>query len=136
MLVVKGRWNEDRLRRFLHGQTGPDFIRPEIQWEELPQHLPQSVEVVLGDDSYFPLFPYRISYFRNGETGDAAKDMNIATIELYELNLNVDLTESVFRVNSESTQLDDVTPREVNRIRGLNDAMRAAEVQLPGNRKR
>ncbi len=54
VLVIHGAWKQDRIRRLLVGQVDDLLIGESIRWDQLPEHLPHSVEVTLGNDDFFP----------------------------------------------------------------------------------
>ena len=62
--VVKtvGVWNLHSLERLLEGQVDADLFEGPLDWSRLPEHLPHQVELTLGNDQRFPLFPYRIVF--------------------------------------------------------------------------
>ena len=59
--VMKGQWNEGRLRRLMYGQINQNLVKNKIQWDRLPPHIPATVEIYLQqleDGSYFPCLLY------------------------------------------------------------------------------
>jgi hypothetical protein len=75
--VLEGRWKPARLAA-LAGKSGGG----------LPEQLPNRVQVVLDrSDSSLPLFPYRVTYFREGTELDDSHahpgDRELVTLELF-----------------------------------------------------
>jgi hypothetical protein len=72
--AVEGEWKPERLKGLLGDKASADAGR-------LPAQMPARVELVLGRvDEAFPLFPYRITYYRaaptiegTGEEAEAAR---------------------------------------------------------------
>lgn len=80
---VAGTWKEPRLAAL----AGKDARKA----HHLPEQFPDRVELVLGrTDDILPLFPYRITYWRDdqqspqGETGDRPREL--LTLELYNVS--------------------------------------------------
>ena len=135
VIIIRGHWKQDRIRRLLVGQVDDLFIGEQLRWDKLPEHLPHSVEVTLGNDDYFPLFPYRISFFRERKLDRGNEQVKIVTMELYKLTRHVDLPDELFQVESGLAPTD-LTRELVDRIRTLNHEVRSAGLITGSSPKR
>ncbi|MEM9412246.1 MAG: hypothetical protein AAGA30_14115, partial [Planctomycetota bacterium] len=109
VFVLKGRWNEDRLKRIIFGQINYNLIRDEIDWSRMPKQLPQEIEVVLSDDEYFPLFPYQIRFFRNQMKDDSIVQVETVSLQFYQLDKFAEVGAGQFEVNFEGMPFSDLT---------------------------
>ena len=80
---VSGDWKPQRLAAL----AGKEAKRA----DQLPEQLPDRVELVLGRTSdILPLFPYRITYWRNGsqptKDSPAREPHELLTLELYNVS--------------------------------------------------
>ena len=125
---IRGKWNEDRLKRFLFGQVKHVAIKDGVDWRELPVHIPQYCEVLIGNDDYFPLFPYRITFLKQpfDDTDKFSEPIAIVSLDLYELEKNAQLQSNDFDVNFGGTPPNDLTKTMVDRIEILNQIQRSA----------
>jgi hypothetical protein len=113
---LSGKWNSHKAallfpRREAALRTGRTY-----DGDELAEHLPDSVQLTLGRDDNFPLFPYRIEYLRTkrslrvtgaGPTGEAQE--TLVKLELFEVRHRPDLTAADFRYRPGETRVDDLT---------------------------
>ncbi len=86
--TVEGTWRREKLAGLLPDQKDDILAGRPARLDELPEHLPDSVSVVLGQDD---LFPYRIQYHRHAAAGGAVDPSSpskvIVSLELYEVLL-------------------------------------------------
>jgi hypothetical protein len=99
--IVAGRWKPDRLAALLPEQRDAILAGQPARLDRLPPHVPDQVQVTLGRDNLFPLFPYRIEYLRGQGRGGkdlAATDSPkaIVTMELFEVRRRDDLDRRQF----------------------------------------
>ena len=127
VLVLRGRWNEDRLKRIIFGQINYNLIKDRIRWERMPKQLPQSIEIVLGNDGYFPLFPYEVSFYREREIDGEVNEVKIVSLQLFQLDKHAEIPPGHFEVNFEGMEFDDLTNKFVDRIQDLNQLQRSAQ---------
>lgn len=93
--IVAGQWKPDRLAILLPEQRDAILVGQPANLSKLAPHLPDRVQLTLGRDSVFPLFPYRIEYLRSEDAkrtaGDLVSARPIVTMELFELRRRDDL---------------------------------------------
>jgi hypothetical protein len=86
--IIPGRWKRENLARLLpkhHKQILAGKLAP---LEQLKAHLPHEVEVTLGNDDKFPLFPYKVVYLRHAPEGaEKSKTRSDNMIEILSLKL-------------------------------------------------
>lgn len=132
----RGRWNEQRLKRILFGQVKYAIIKNQIQWDKMPTQVPHSCEIVLGRDQFFPLFPYRIAFFKNEKVGQTLKTKQVVALELYDLNKHANLDGQLFEVNFPDVLPNDMTSQYVDRILQLHKIQRSANQPEPNKATR
>ncbi len=123
---LKGKWNEIRLKRLLFGQVSYPVIKDKIDWSHLPDHVPQTCELLLARDEYFPLFPYSIRFDRNFDENGNSISKAIVRLELHELETNVKLEEHMFLPDFQNVQPVSLTDQFVERIESLKKIQRSA----------
>jgi len=105
---LQGQWKPDRLAKILPDQKAaieagrpPDLVK-------LPEHLPDRVVLMLGQDD---LFPYRIEYRRGipEKAGGRNDSRALVTMELFDVKLNVPIDRNRFIYNRGSTDFSDQT---------------------------
>ena len=99
VLVCTGQWNANALQRLLEGQHFVKAIKDsEVNWQQLPKHLPHRVKLTLGIDQKFPYFPYRI-VFERYEMVDGIRLANeITVLEFFEVKHDPNLTDEMFTI--------------------------------------
>jgi hypothetical protein len=113
--VLTGHWRPERLvpqmpdqrERLSHGEP-PDLAH-------LPEHLPDQVLLFLGRDDRFP---YRVEFRRHATSGSALKhatpaaaDRTLATLELFQIQVNHPIDPLQFVYTPDSVNLVDETER-------------------------
>jgi hypothetical protein len=105
---LQGQWKPDRLAKILPDQKAaieagrpPDLVK-------LPEHLPDRVVLMLGQDD---LFPYRIEYRRGIPLKAGGRDDSraLVTMELFDVKLNVPIDRNRFIYNRGTTDFSDQT---------------------------
>jgi len=105
---LQGRWKPDRLAKILPDQKAvieagepPDLTR-------LPEHLPDRVVLMLGQDD---LFPYRVEYRRGipEKAGGQNDGRPLVTMELFDVKLDVPIDRARFVYNPGNTGFSDET---------------------------
>jgi hypothetical protein len=92
--------------------------------DQLAEHLPDAVQLTLGRDQVFPLFPYRIEYLRtrrrSAVVGVAAGSEFVVeplvTMELFELRQRPDLTPSHFVSPLSNAEARDLTSEYLRKL--------------------
>ena len=116
VIVVRGRWKEERLEALQ--STSKRSSKDE------PEQIPDAVELVLGrpDDSQLPLFPYRITYLQDakseggkeGRGGEALRGM--LTLELFNVHRKGDLDPRGFDYDPNGQEVADLTQAYLQRL--------------------
>ena len=105
---LQGQWRPERLAKILPDQKAaieagkpPDLVK-------LPEHLPDRVVLMLGQDD---LFPYRIEYRRGipEKAGGRDDSRALVTMELFDVKLNVPIDRNRFIYNRGTTDFSDQT---------------------------
>ncbi len=126
---LSGKWKENRLVRLLNGQIQHSVIGNGIKWQQLPPQVPHTCEILMGADDYFPLFPYRISFFRQELEGERPVKKRILKIEFFELQQNAKLSNAIFEMNFDGIRPNDLTSEMVQRVKALQNLQRAAKLK-------
>ena len=122
--VIAGRWNDVRLRHLLYGQINQNFIQSAIQWERLPPHIPQSVEIHLKQLADGFAFPSKITFICHQR--DPGDSIDSVSIEIRSPKMLTGLPEETFRVRAGSVVMNDLTNEFVERVEDLQQAVRQA----------
>ena len=126
VLKMRGSWKPAKLKRLLFGQTRYASIQDKIQWSGIRNNIPEQCEIVLGNDDYFPLFPYRITFLRTSDVDGKPQLVEMAALQLFELQLNVDVPDEKFKINFDGMVKTQLTDSIVDRIDHLNEIQRSA----------
>jgi hypothetical protein len=116
VLIVRGRWKAG-VREQLAGNQG----KKASKIQNMPQ-LPEEVELVLGrQDTPFPLFPYRITFWqrrarRANEEGGATWQ-ELVTVEFFHVSRQVPADPSLFDYAPGDQEVENWTPAYVQRLR-------------------
>jgi hypothetical protein len=99
--IVTGTWKPEQLAALLPDQKAEILAGKPARLDKLAPHVPDLVQVTLGRDDLFPLFPYRIEYLRSPaaegkKEGAGAAARPIVTLELFELRRRDDLDRREF----------------------------------------
>jgi len=115
MLTLNGTWKADKLNQFVSELVHPGELDSKNGWEELPRQIPHAVSVTLGNDSNFPLFPYRIVFYQyDPQTGSFTHPM--LTLELFEVGRSAPLSQNLFALDSSKAITIDATERYAVRV--------------------
>jgi hypothetical protein len=123
---LRGGWNQDRLRELLTGQVKSTLIQKQILWDQLPKQIPHSCEVLLGGDDYFPLFPYRVSYFQRQEGTTKPQEVAVMVLEFFEVDREAAVPEEQFQVRTDTMLPIDLSRHFTDRVRRLEQLPRSA----------
>jgi hypothetical protein len=93
MWMLSGTWSRARLRELLPQQADEVGQGRGADFERLAPHVPDRVELVLGQDD---LFPYRIEYSREGEEGAR---QTLVALEFFNVRIGepVDARQFIYR---------------------------------------
>lgn len=116
VLIVHGRWKARYQEQLTGGQGKKKDLR---RWPQLPDE----VELVLGrDDTPFPLFPYRITFWQRGPTGQPAEAVaprrELFSLEFFHVSRNVPADPGLFDYAPGDQEVENLTPGYVQRLRG------------------
>ena len=119
--VVDGSWKPEVLANLLPDQAAAIRAGRTPKLDQLPEHLPHGVTLVLGRDRTIPLFPYSISYYRElpleeGQGGPARRQ-SIVTWELFEVRFRPDLTPAHFDYQPGDQEVDERTDEFIAQLR-------------------
>ncbi len=131
---IRGKWKKEFLTRILGGTVDRAWIENSMQWHQLPEQLPHVVEIYLGNNSFFPLFPYRIEFLRLDKDEDGTNLKRVFTFELYEVNKLAEISDELFKINYEDITPINITNEFIRRIEQLRPAQTANRKQEPTNR--
>ena len=114
--VVRGRWKQEALVRLLEGQVPQESLSGDDWWQHVPAHVPHAVELTLGADERFPLFPYRVVFtqYRRQPQGITADP--VLVLELFEVEQVAEIPERIFQVSAVSCEPVDITAFYVDRV--------------------
>lgn len=105
---IKGQWKLSAYRRMVEMQTGAVPADGVLPSQALPEHIPTSVELVVGRDMEPLLFPYQVRFLREKPVDNAVDEVKdfvasltggrhaIATLEFEKVSMNVQLDEAQF----------------------------------------
>jgi hypothetical protein len=135
--VVRGQWKDEKLAQLLPKQKSKIRGGQITELTDLPSHLPDSVEVTLGRDELFPLFPYRIEYRRQSTSAPnpqhhpaADKARSILTMELFEVRHRADLDPRMFQYKPGDQEVADHTSLYLQSL-GLSPHTQAPDPAQP-----
>ena len=121
---IHGYWKPEKVSTLLPATAGSE----PLDWDALPDHVPQRVTVVLGRDRPLPLFPYRIEYERrvSGKAKDSPDKTRqpevqrpyraIVTLELFEVQRYARMDPQHFAFQVPQTKADDLTSQILDRL--------------------
>jgi hypothetical protein len=114
------------LRELLTGQVKSTLIQKQILWDQLPKQIPHSCEVLLGGDDYFPLFPYRVSYFQRQVGTTKPQEVAVMVLEFFEVDREAAVPEEQFQVRTDTMLPIDLSRHFTDRVRRLEQLPRSA----------
>ena len=128
VFALSGVWRGEKLAK-----AAPKAVRKEkILFEELPDHLPHQVELLIGQSDYFP---YRVTYQR-WKTKDGKLALSpVVTTEFFEVsskNEPIDMSQFVFQ-NPNKLAANDRTESFLKAL-GLKPTEVADRVPIPKSR--
>jgi hypothetical protein len=120
---ITGSWKPERIARFAPDAAAKSGTA-EINTEVFPSHLPDVVKVVLGRDTKFPLFPYRILFGRTKRSDGVASIATnkktsieaLVTLELYEVQRRPDLKPADFAFQPSDDNVEDRTDEYLRKL--------------------
>ena len=118
--IVEGRWKPKRVLQWLPEQREAIERGESPRLESLPGHLPHRVELVLGRETFIPLFPYRIEYqtlVKDSEGDLTGTSTPMLTMELFEVNARADLQPHFFEYHPGDQAVVDETAQFLQRLR-------------------
>ena len=99
--VLVGEWRPSMLKQLLPKQKEAIKSGESVDLDQLPEHVPHRVELILGNDAKFPLFPYKITYLRKTkeESGDPISNAYtpIVALRFFMLRNRLDLGPNDFQ---------------------------------------
>ncbi|MFT5525605.1 MAG: hypothetical protein ACI9G1_001752 [Pirellulaceae bacterium] len=126
---IQGRWKPARLAEMLGTKV------QDIPWNSLPPYLPHRVSLTLARDPQFPLFPYRVEYFREVASDDEAKTLELKSVvlmELFEVRRRADLDPRLFRYEAGNQDIVDLTDVYLEKLKVKKPAERESPVGATG----
>lgn len=107
---LRGQWKADRLLKILPNQKEAIAAGKPPELSELPQHLPDHVILLLGQED---LFPYRLEYRRaagkKDSWADAPESRPLVTMQLYDVVLDGPVDRNRFIYNPGKAEFSDHT---------------------------
>jgi hypothetical protein len=105
---LQGRWKPERLGKILPEQKAAIEAGEPPDLNQLPEHLPDCVVLMLGQED---LFPYRIEYRRGiaGKAGRQDASRALVTMELFDVKLDVPIDRTRFIYNPGNMKFSDET---------------------------
>jgi len=89
------QWKRERLAMYLPKDHPALAIENEIQFEALPQQMPDHILIFLGQDDFFPYrLDFRSSQRRSPGKGSRAK--SLVSMELFEVQFNAPINPALF----------------------------------------
>ncbi|MFV2067104.1 MAG: hypothetical protein ACC645_09005 [Pirellulales bacterium] len=131
--TLHGQWKPEMLAAFFPDQKEAILAGESPRTELLPDHVPDTVTLVLGRDEFIPLFPYRIEYSRRivPAHAESRRDSNshatatgvrpLVTMELFEVQRRVDQDPSLFIYKLGNQHVEDWTERFMRRLQVTTD---------------
>lgn len=108
--IVTGRWKQDRLAEMLPAQKDNILAGLPADLSQLPPQIPHEVEITLGHDDLFPLFPYRIVYRRLASPGgEGTPPQPIVVLEFFNVRRRLDMDPREFEYVPDDRELVDNT---------------------------
>jgi hypothetical protein len=117
------RWDPQYLSDLLHQ---PDVLddRGRLRPEVLPEQLPDSILLLVGQDD---LFPYHVDFRRSlpsdvalGDiSGASSASRSLTTMELFEVQFDVPLDPALFVYQSGNMEIDDRTDSYLSELKSL-----------------
>ena len=106
--TLRGHWKPDRLAKILPDQKAAIEAGEPADLSKLPDHLPDHVVLMLGQED---LFPYRIEYRRGiaRKEGGEKDSRALVTMELFDVKLDVPIDRTRFIYNPGNTRFVDET---------------------------
>lgn len=106
--TLQGHWKPDRLAKILPDQKAAIEAGQPADLSKLPDHLPDHVVLMLGQED---LFPYRIEYRRGiaRKEGREKDSRALVTMELFDVKLDVPIDRTRFIYNPGNTSFVDET---------------------------
>ena len=116
VILVRGRWKQQALVRLLEGQVEAQKLTGHDWWRHLPAHIPHAVELTLGADDRFPLFPYRVVFSQYRENKTQVDAVHVVVLELFEVEQLASIPDRIFQVSAVSCEPVDITAFYVDRV--------------------
>ena len=114
---LRGQWKADKLAKLLPEQA--ETIkqgRGEVDFTQLPEHIPDCIFVTLGKDDFFP---YRLEFHRTEKlSGDSHM---IAAMQLMKVSFNVPLDPKCFTFEPEDLPVIDRTEEYIAKVAKINN---------------
>lgn len=113
VLIVPGKWKPEMLAKLLPEHQQEILAGKPAPLDKLASHLPHEVEVTLGNDDKFPLFPYKVVFLRyasDAEDNPRSRSDNMAEIlslKLFEVKHRPQLSREFFDYRPQNNK-DDV----------------------------
>lgn len=129
IFTMRGTWNQKKLAELFHRSIENNQGQARIDWQQLPIHLPHSVEVEIVEDQSFGLFPHRFELlrFRQNERQQRHSE-SVASIRFSLPQVSaIPANELVKLRDNDSEAPIDATGHYVNQIINFNYARRAAK---------
>jgi len=104
---LRGQWKPEQLIKVLPHQKEAIEAGEDVDLSKLPEHLPNHVLLMLGQDD---LFPYRIEYRRaTGRKAGGPESHPLVTMQLFEVVRNVPIDPGRFQYSPGTLEFQDQT---------------------------
>lgn len=128
LFIMRGTWNQSKLAELFHRSIENNENQPPIDWQQIPIHLPHSVEIVIVEDQSFGLFPHRFELFQFGQNErQPHQSESVASIQFSLPQASaIPINEIVNLQNDDAEPPIDATGQYVNQIINFKYARRTA----------
>jgi hypothetical protein len=126
--TVRGTWNQTKLAELLHRSIETTQGQSRINWEQLPIHLPHSVEIEFVEHQSFGTFPQRFEMFRfRQDERQRRQRVPVALIQFSAPQVSTIAASELVKLETDNAEAIDATGQYVNQIINFNYARRAAK---------
>lgn len=117
--ILRGQWKPAQLAKIFPEQAQALQQGKPANWKKAPEHLPDSVIVLLGQND---LFPYRTEYYRKLGPKERKRDDQairaLVSMDLFQVTFNVPIDPNRFVYNPGNAKVVDQTTNFIEALRG------------------
>lgn len=111
---LTGRWRAEQLVELLPEREDQLRAGNVPSTDQLPEHLPDQVVLILGTDDRLPLFPHRIEYRRTLEIadnrpGESALSRPLAIVEFFHVEPQAEIDLAIFTFQPDGEPVENLT---------------------------